>query len=78
MIMQAAFFKLSKVMPLDDAIKYLKEGIEKTYKKKGQKIVDMNCAAVDRALLLSIRLKFLKNGLMFRTLRKNTKSFLNS
>ena len=47
MIMQAAFFKLAEVMPVDDAIKYLKEGIEKTYKKKGQKIVDMNCQAVD-------------------------------
>ena len=50
MIMQAAFFKLSEVMLLDDAIKYLKEGIEKTYKKKGQKIVDMNCAAVDKGI----------------------------
>ncbi len=50
MIMQAAFFKLSEVMPLDDAIRYLKEGIEKTYKKKGQKIVDMNCAAVDKGI----------------------------
>ena len=50
MIMQAAFFKLSEVMPLDDAIKYLKEGIEKTYKKKGQKIVDMNCAAVEKGI----------------------------
>ena len=50
MIMQAAFFKLSEVMPFDDAIKYLKEGIEKTYKKKGQKIVDMNCAAVDKGI----------------------------
>ena len=47
MIMQAAFFKLTEVIPVDDAIKYLKEGIEKTYKKKGQNIVDMNCTAVD-------------------------------
>lgn len=47
MIMQAAFFKLTEVIPVDDAIKYLKEGIEKTYKKKGQNIVDMNCKAVD-------------------------------
>ena len=47
MIMQSAFFKLAEVMPVDDAIKYLKEGIDKTYKKKGQKIVDMNCKAVD-------------------------------
>lgn len=47
MIMQAAFFKLTGVMPIDKAVEYLKEGIEKTYKRKGQNIVDMNCAAVD-------------------------------
>lgn len=47
MVMQSAFFKLTEVMPVDEAIQYLKEGIEKTYKKKGQKIVDMNCQAVD-------------------------------
>ena len=50
MIMQAAFFKLTDVIPIDDAVKYLKEGIEKTYKKKGQNIVDMNCAAVDQGI----------------------------
>ncbi len=47
MIMQAAFFKLTGVIPLDKAIDYLKEGVEKTYKRKGQEIVDMNCRAVD-------------------------------
>lgn len=47
MIMQAAFFKLTNVIPIDDAIKYLKEGIEKTYKKKGAAVVEMNCKAVD-------------------------------
>ena len=50
MIMQAAFFKLANVIPLDDAINYLKESIAKTYGKKGQKIVDMNIAAVDRSI----------------------------
>ncbi len=50
MVMQAAFFKLTEVIPIDDAIKYLKEGIEKTYKKKGQNIVDMNNAAVDKGI----------------------------
>ena len=47
MIMQAGFFKLAKVIPIDDAVKYLKEGIEKSYGKKGQNIVDMNYKAVD-------------------------------
>ncbi|TDP56307.1 homodimeric pyruvate:ferredoxin (flavodoxin) oxidoreductase [Aminicella lysinilytica] len=50
MIMQAAFFELTKVIPVDDAIKYLKEGIQKTYKKKGQLVVDMNCKAVDKGI----------------------------
>ena len=50
MIMQAAFFKLANVIPVDDAVKYLKESIAQTYGKKGQKIVDMNIAAVDRGI----------------------------
>ena len=50
MVMQAAFFKLANVIPLDEAIPLLKQAIDKTYGKKGQNIVDMNCAAVDKAL----------------------------
>ena len=50
MVMQTAFFKLSKVLPVDDAIAYLKEAIEKTYGKKGKDIVKMNWKAVDSAL----------------------------
>jgi len=50
MIMQAAFFKLANVIPVDEAVNYLKESIAKTYGKKGQKIVDMNIAAVDRGI----------------------------
>jgi pyruvate-ferredoxin/flavodoxin oxidoreductase len=48
MVMQSAFFKLAKVIPYEDALNYLKESIEKTYGKKGQKIVEMNKAAVDK------------------------------
>ena len=50
MIMQTAFFKLADVITLDDAVKYLKESIQETYGSKGKKIVEMNDAAVDRAL----------------------------
>ncbi|WP_338833731.1 Pyruvate:ferredoxin oxidoreductase [Moorella humiferrea] len=49
-IMQVAFFKIANVIPVDDAIKYIKESIVKTYGKKGERIVNMNLAAVDRAL----------------------------
>jgi len=47
MIMQSAFFKLANVIPLEEALKHLKESIVKTYGKKGQEIVDMNNKAVD-------------------------------
>ncbi|MDK2985785.1 MAG: pyruvate-ferredoxin/flavodoxin oxidoreductase [Clostridia bacterium] len=50
MIMQAAFFKLTNVIPIEDAVKYLKDQIKKNYGKKGDEIVNMNYAAVDRAL----------------------------
>ncbi len=50
MIMQAAFFKLSRVIPIDDAVKYTKDAIKKTYGKKGEKIVNMNYEAVDRGI----------------------------
>ncbi|MBE7037515.1 MAG: pyruvate:ferredoxin (flavodoxin) oxidoreductase [Ruminococcaceae bacterium] len=50
MITQSAFFKLANVIPIDEAVPLLKQAIDKTYGKKGQKIVDMNCEAVDKAL----------------------------
>ncbi|MCD6435509.1 MAG: pyruvate:ferredoxin (flavodoxin) oxidoreductase [Clostridiales bacterium] len=50
MIMQSAFFELANVIPVKDAIKYLKESIEKTYGKKGENIVKMNYSAVDKGI----------------------------
>ena len=47
MIMMSAFFKLANIIPMDDAIKYMKEAIVKSYGKKGEKVVNMNNAAVD-------------------------------
>ena len=47
MIMQMAFFKLANVIPVEDAMGYLKESIAHTYGKKGQNVVEMNYAAVD-------------------------------
>jgi pyruvate-ferredoxin/flavodoxin oxidoreductase len=49
-IMQVAFFALSDVLETDDAIGRIKGAIAKTYGRKGPKIVEMNCAAVDAAL----------------------------
>jgi pyruvate-ferredoxin/flavodoxin oxidoreductase len=50
MIMQTAFFKLSNVIPVEDAIAYLKDQIKKMFGKKGDAIVNMNVAAVDKTL----------------------------
>ncbi|GHS86917.1 pyruvate-flavodoxin oxidoreductase [Synergistales bacterium] len=46
-IMQSAFFKLANVIPLEDAVKYMKDAIEHSYGKKGEKIIKMNNDAVD-------------------------------
>lgn len=50
MIMQAAFFKLANIIPIEDAVKYMKEAIVKSYGKKGEKVVEMNYRAVDMGI----------------------------
>ena len=50
MIMQSAFFKLADIIPLADAVKYLKDAVEHSYGKKGQNIVDMNNVAIDKGI----------------------------
>jgi pyruvate-ferredoxin/flavodoxin oxidoreductase len=50
MIMQTAFFVISGIIPREDAIKAIKAEIKKTYQKKGEKVLEMNYAAVDKAL----------------------------
>ena len=50
MIMQAAFFKLAKIIPLEDAIKYLKDAVVESYGRKGEKVVNMNHTAIDRGV----------------------------
>jgi pyruvate-ferredoxin/flavodoxin oxidoreductase len=50
MIMQTAFFKISDILPREQAVEEIKKAIKKTYGKKGDKIVEMNYRAVDTAL----------------------------
>ena len=50
MVTQSAFFKLSEVIPFDQAVDLIKSAIKKTYGKKGDEIVKMNCDAVDGAI----------------------------
>ena len=45
--MQAAFFKLANIIPVDEAVAYLKQAVVTSYGKKGEKVVNMNNAAID-------------------------------
>jgi len=49
-VLQAAFFKLANIIPIDDAVRYMKEFIVQSFAKRGQRVVDMNHAAVDAGL----------------------------
>ena len=49
-ILQSAFFKLSEILPIEDAVKYMKQAIVDSYGRKGEKVVNMNYAAVDAGL----------------------------
>ena len=46
-ILQAAFFKLADVMPIDQAVEYMKAAAKKSYGKKGDDVVQMNYNAID-------------------------------
>lgn len=61
MIMQSAFFKLAQVIPIEDAVSYLKKSVEKTYGRKGEKIVEMNKIAIDRGVEAIHRVKVPKS-----------------
>ncbi|MEX5284344.1 pyruvate:ferredoxin (flavodoxin) oxidoreductase [Selenomonas sputigena] len=50
MVMQSAFFKLANIIPIETAVKYLKDAVVTSYGKKGQKIVDMNNGAIDKGI----------------------------
>src|SRR5574344_1528132 len=47
-ILQSAFFKITNIIPYEDAVAYMKKAIDKSYGKKGDAVVKMNYAAVDR------------------------------
>ncbi len=57
MIMQSAFFKLANIIPVEDAIKYLKQAVVSSYGKKGEKVVNMNNAAIDKGVESIVEIK---------------------
>ena len=56
MIMQAAFFKIANIIPVEDAIKHLKAAVVTSYGKKGEKVVNMNFAAIDQGVESIVRI----------------------
>ncbi|KEI85572.1 pyruvate:ferredoxin (flavodoxin) oxidoreductase [Clostridium botulinum] len=57
MICQAAFFKIANIIPVEDAVKYLKDAVVTNYGKKGQKIIDMNNAAIDEGVNAIVKIE---------------------
>ena len=49
-ILQSAFFKLANVMPIEEAVEYMKAAAKKSYSKKGDAVVEMNYKAIDAGL----------------------------
>ncbi|MGN0709092.1 MAG: pyruvate:ferredoxin (flavodoxin) oxidoreductase, partial [Anaerovoracaceae bacterium] len=49
-ILQAAFFKIANIIPIDQAEEYMKDAIRKTYGRKGEKVVNMNIEAVEAGI----------------------------
>lgn len=56
MIMQAAFFRIADIIPVEDTVKYLKEAVKKSYGKKGEKVVNMNNEAIDKGVQAIVKI----------------------
>jgi pyruvate-ferredoxin/flavodoxin oxidoreductase len=65
-VMQVCFFKLSAVLPMDEALEHIRHGIEKAYGKRGAEVVKRNFAAVDGALarLFEVKVPTKANGIV--------------
>ena len=51
MILQTVFFKLANIIAIDDAVKYLKDAVVKSYGSKGEEVVNMNYRCIDEGLV---------------------------
>ncbi|NMC31274.1 MAG: pyruvate:ferredoxin (flavodoxin) oxidoreductase [Veillonellaceae bacterium] len=56
MVMQSAFFKLASIIPMDDAVKYLKQAVVDDYGNQGQKVIDMNYAAIEKGMASVVKI----------------------
>ncbi len=55
-ILQAAFFALAKVLPIDDAVKYMKDAATASYSKKGEDVVKCNHDAIDAGVSAFVKI----------------------
>ncbi len=55
-ILQSAFFKLSGIIPIEDAVRYMKDAVQKTYGHKGEDVVNMNNAAIDAGVTGAVKI----------------------
>ncbi len=79
MVMQSAFFKLSEVLPLEEAISHLKRSIVTEYGNKGEEIVNMNYKAVDMGIESSVKIdvpESWKNAVEEAKINKDVPSFI--
>ncbi|MCL2159588.1 MAG: pyruvate:ferredoxin (flavodoxin) oxidoreductase, partial [Oscillospiraceae bacterium] len=51
MVLQTVFFKLANIIPIDDAVKYMKDAVVKSYGSKGEEVVNMNYRCIDEGLV---------------------------
>lgn len=56
-ILQAAFFKLTKILPEEEIVALLKDAVKKTYGKKGDDVVAKNCAAIDAGMQGAVKVE---------------------
>jgi pyruvate-ferredoxin/flavodoxin oxidoreductase len=81
MIMQAAFFKIANIIPVEDAVKYLKDAVVASYGKKGQKVVDMNNAAIDQGVNAIVKVEVpasWKNAADVAVVKKEVPEFISN
>jgi pyruvate-ferredoxin/flavodoxin oxidoreductase len=56
-VLQAAFFKLANIIPVEDAVKYMKDAATASYGRKGEAVVKMNHDAIDRGIAGLVEIK---------------------
>lgn len=60
-ILQAAFFALAKILPIEEAVKYMKDAATASYMKKGQDVVDKNHNAIDAGISAFVKIDVPEN-----------------